>query len=618
MSRFRQIVVCDFEYECAPGGMPNPLCMVAHVLEGNFRHVRTIKLWRGEFARAPPFDIGPDTLFVAYSAWAELMCFSVLNWRFPTHVYDLHTAYLAASNVLLPRARDEERVKQPKDFATACRAYGIGGGWENLEKDVISRSIGDGSWRSKYTPEQVLTYCNEDVRMSVLLLQAQLKGYSADWLPPADVQRVIHWSEYSAKAIALIQGRGMYIDVPLWNLVQENRAAVVRRLLERFDPSHNSAEPIYNENGEASYARTERWLANEGIDWPRHDNGELDLRADAFRLMYTVDPRIEGWHALRDSLGFVQKARLPIGPDGRNRPSLFPFGTATGRNAHARSPYNASAGMRPFMICPPGSQMQYLDWNSQEVGIAAYQSGNEVLKDDSRRGDVYHSLAVMCGKTNYTDPVAWKNDCGEQRQLMKRLELGLRYGMSIKSLAMGLKIHPCQAAAILQKHQQRYPRLWEWRQEVIAHALRDRIIRSEHTGWPLRLSIRPNRRTLMNFPLQSGGAEMLRLAAVRLCEAGIVPVMLIHDGILFEENEPEKLAHAREIMLQAGRDVCEGFEIGVGYSAIGMDPATGKITKKILSGGERYRDGRDMAQKLWATVMGALEDIGAKGTTRAA
>jgi hypothetical protein len=78
------------------------------------------------------------------------------------------------------------------------------------------------------------------------------------------------------------------------------------------------------------------------------------------------------------------------------------------------------------------------------------------------------------------------------------------------------------------------------------------------------------------------------------------------------------LAHAREIMLQAGRDVCDGFEIGVGYSAIGMDPATGKITKKILSGGERYRDGRDMAQKLWTTVMGALEDIGAKGTTRAA
>ena len=69
-------------------------------------------------------------------------------------------------------------------------------------------------------------------------------------------------------------------------------------------------------------------------------------------MMYPV-PGIEALHALRDSLGFIVKARLPIGKDGRNRPSLFPFGTATGRNAHSQSPYNAHAGMRSFMVFPP-------------------------------------------------------------------------------------------------------------------------------------------------------------------------------------------------------------------------------------------------------------------------
>ena len=53
-------------------------------------------------------------------------------------------------------------------------------------------------------------------------------------------------------------------------------------------------------------------------------------------------------------------------------------------------------------------------------------------------------------------------------------------------------------------------------------------------GWPLHLSSSPNKRTLYNFPMQGNGAEMLRLAAWRLCEAGIVPNMLIHDGILIE------------------------------------------------------------------------------------
>jgi hypothetical protein len=63
--------------------------------------------------------------------------------------------------------------------------------------------------------------------------------------------------------------------------------------------------------------------------------------------MYHVHPGIEGLHALRDVLSFISKARLPIGRDGRNRPSLFPFGTATGRNAHTKSPYNAHAVFGP-------------------------------------------------------------------------------------------------------------------------------------------------------------------------------------------------------------------------------------------------------------------------------
>ena len=68
---------------------------------------RTVRLWRGEFGAEPPFDIGPDTLFVAYSAWAELTCFMTLGWKFPEHVFDQHTAYLAASNILLPYNPDE-------------------------------------------------------------------------------------------------------------------------------------------------------------------------------------------------------------------------------------------------------------------------------------------------------------------------------------------------------------------------------------------------------------------------------------------------------------------------------------------------------------------------------
>ena len=52
--RFRRIVIVGFEYELAPGGLSNALCMVAYVLNANLEHVETIRSWRGKFGSRPP------------------------------------------------------------------------------------------------------------------------------------------------------------------------------------------------------------------------------------------------------------------------------------------------------------------------------------------------------------------------------------------------------------------------------------------------------------------------------------------------------------------------------------------------------------------------------------
>jgi hypothetical protein len=452
---FTQTIVADFEYEIEDGGLPNPLCMVAYVLDEHLRHVRTIRMWREELlvSKHPPFDIGPDTLFVAYSAWAEMTCFKVLGWQFPVHIFDLHTAYLAASNVLLPYNPDEVRKKPRKRLSDACRAYGIEG-WELIDKEEISKDIGAGNWH-KYGKEAVLDYCEEDVKKSAELVRAQLRGRLN--LPPADVPHTLFWSNYSAKAVALIQARAIPWDMPVWNFVQENKTAVIGELLRQFDPSYGSDDPIYTSDGEWSYARFERWLPRAGIlAWPRLDSGALDISSDAFRLMYH-HPGIEGLHALRDSIGFIAKARLPIGSDGRNRPSLFPFATVTGRNAHAKSPFNAHAGMRSFIVFPPDRIGVYLDWRSQEVGIAASMSGDPVLMAAYRGGDVYHALARTCGFSSDPDPEHWKKNNPNMRQRMKTLQLGINYGMGVQSLARGLDRHPLIASGIIEQHRRAHP-----------------------------------------------------------------------------------------------------------------------------------------------------------------
>jgi DNA polymerase I len=117
-------------------------------------------------------------------------------------------------------------------------------------------------------------------------------------------------------------------------------------------------------------------------------------------------------------------------------------------------------------------------------------------------------------------------------------------------------------------------------------------------GWPLRLTTSPNQRTLYNFPMQSGGAEMLRLAAWEMCKAGLVPSMLVHDAVLFETFNTDEIEHVKEIMRKAGRTICDGFEIGVGED-------------QQLTNGQRYSDKRPIAKKMWATMMRALQEVGA-------
>jgi hypothetical protein len=98
--------------------------------------------------------------------------------------------------------------------------------------------------------------------------------------------------------------------------------------------------------------------------------------------------------------------------------------------------------------------------------------------------------------------------------------------------------------------------------------------------------------------MQADGAEMTRLMAWRLCEAGIVPSMLVHDAVLVEVSNHEEVETIKEIMRKTGLDVCGGLEIGVDVD-------------QMLLGGARYRDKRPIAKKMWETMMRTLQQIGA-------
>jgi hypothetical protein len=85
---------------------------------------------------------------------------------------------------------------------------------------------------------------------------------------------------------------------------------------------------------------------------------------------------------------------------------------------------------------------------------------------------------------------------------------------------------------------------------------------------------------------------MRRESHVRICE---------RLGVKFPgpTRHPRKIEEAIEIMRAVGREICGGIDVGVD-----LDWSTGK-------GGLRYRDKREMAQKMWATIVDVLVSIGA-------
>ena len=282
-------------------------------------------MWRGEFGTTPPFDIGPDALFVAYSRMGGDDVLHDAGLALPgTRLRSCTLPTWPPATSCCRYNPDENATSRASDCPTPVAPTASTAGRTSTSRRwprTSAKAAGANTARRPFS-----NYCEEDVRNSTKLLRAQLRrlrvGFSA-----ADVPRVLHWSNYSAEARRADPGPRH----------ADRRAAVESGAGEQGRPS--IAQLLHGNSIRATAAtiRSTRPMANGvtrassvarqfGVtSWPRLESGQLDIDGDAFRLMCHV-PGVEGLHALRDSLGrHRQGAKLPIGRDGRNRPSLFPF-----------------------------------------------------------------------------------------------------------------------------------------------------------------------------------------------------------------------------------------------------------------------------------------------------
>jgi DNA polymerase I len=431
------------------------------------------------------------------------------------------------------------------------------------EKKDLQEAIGSDTWRGRYTPEEILDYCETDVKALERLLPAML--------PRIDLPRALLRGRYMAAAAAM-EWHVTPIDVEMLARLREGWADIQDELIRAID--------VYGIYDGRTF-KSERWvklMADLQIPWPRHESGNPDLSDDTFRQMAKSYEIVSPYRELRSSLAELRLNDLAVGRDGRNRTILSAFRSRTGRNQPSNSKYifGPAVWLRGLIKPPPGHGVAYVDWSQQEIGIAAALSGDPALIEAYQTGDVYLAFAKQAGAG------------AGQRELFKQCMLAVQYGQGEAGLAQRIGQPRAVARDLLRRHHETYRKFWAWSDAGVDAAM---LTGSLHTvfGWHMHLGEAPNPRSVRNFPMQANAAEMMRLAACLATERGIEVCAPVHDAFLIcapLDRLDQDIAAMRAAMAEASRIVLKGFELRtdvkrVDYPNRYMDPRGAVMWQRV-------------------------------------
>lgn len=403
----------------------------------------------------------------------------------------------------------------------------------------------------------ILRYCESDV--------VALDALLPKMLPHLDVRRAIARGTYIIE-VARIEDRGIPIDVERLEKIRERRDDLILHLVGQ----HPHID-VYN-GTTFSHQKFELLLQRNGLDesWKKTETGIY--RTDDFYMeeMGEKFDAIEELRQLKKVVLQLQRDRFQAGADGRARCPLWPFSSLTGRNQPSAGgkqkegvrgdiPYafGLPKALR-FLIRPtPGMALAYIDWEQQEFAIAAFMSGDKAMEQAYQSGNPYLALAKKLGVVPAN---ATKESHRLEHEKFKAVVLGVNYGRTKHGLSKVLDLPVGECEKLLRGYRKAFSAYAQWQKHV-------RVLMFGYgrlwvwDGWQCGLGIRPNPRSVGNWPIQSTGAVLLRLAIVLVGRKGVRIIAPVHDAIMVEAREEEIDEHvclAKEAMDEACRAVLGG------------------------------------------------------------
>jgi DNA polymerase I-like protein with 3'-5' exonuclease and polymerase domains len=405
---------------------------------------------------------------------------------------------------------------------------------------------------------------------------------------PIDLPFALLRGRYQA-AVARMTRAGVPIDVGLFRRL----SGVWDRLRLDLITSLDALFGVY-ENGHRRYRLIETWLARLGLreSWPRTATGLPKLDEETLFEQAALRPNLPELQTFREldaTLHQMRLTSLAVGRDGRNRTMLGAYGTVTGRNAPKAGEFifGPATWTRGLIKPPEGFGIVYLDYKAQEVAIAAALSRDARLAEHCATGDVYWNFALAAG-------LADRGERDAVRDMVKVLFLAIGYGMGFRTLARRAGVSEAEAKELLALHASLYPDFARWRQDIVDRALLNGWLRTP-LGWRRFVSLDAPIPQLMNWPMQSRGADIMRAVCIAATEAGIELGAPVHDGFLIVsplERLEEDRERMSEIMKRAGEVVTGGLTI--------------RFDDKTVRWPDRYMDKR--GQAMWDKVMALLQE----------
>jgi DNA polymerase-1 len=210
---------------------------------------------------------------------------------------------------------------------------------------------------------------------------------------------------------------------------------------------------------------------------------------------------------------------------------------------------------RKMFIARPGHIFLDGDYSAMDLRTAAHFSQEPVYLDAFLNGrDPHKETASKIFK------VALDKVTKDQRNAAKTINFGVLYGEKERKLAKQLKMSEEQAIKLLDDYWQGMATLKKWidqtkwtlKKKGGVSTLMGRFIKYPAIYAPNKYARWEAERQCVNAIIQGSNAEILKIADIKLYEAGVLALLPIHDELLVEvaDNE-EAIQHTARVMQNA-------------------------------------------------------------------